>query len=27
VVAQVFVMRTLLSNAPWWTRIANAILK
>jgi hypothetical protein len=27
VVAQVFVMRTLLSQAPWWTRIANAILR
>jgi hypothetical protein len=27
IVAQVFVMRTLLSQAPWWTRIANAILK
>jgi hypothetical protein len=26
-VAQVFVMRTLLSNAPWWTRIADAILR
>jgi hypothetical protein len=27
VVAQVFVMRTLLSLAPWWVRIANAILR
>jgi len=27
VVGQVFVMRTLLSQAPWWTRIANRILR
>jgi hypothetical protein len=27
VVGQVFVMRTLLSGAPWWARIANAILR
>jgi hypothetical protein len=26
-VGQVFVMRTLLSGAGWWTRIANAILR
>lgn len=26
-VGQVFVMRTLLTGAPWWTRIANAILR
>jgi FtsH-binding integral membrane protein len=27
VVGQVSVMRTLLTTAPWWTRIANAILR
>jgi hypothetical protein len=27
VVGQVFVMRTLLSGASWWARIANAILR
>jgi hypothetical protein len=27
VVGQVFVMRTLLSGAPWWARIANVILR
>lgn len=27
IVGQVFVMRTLLSGAPWWARIANAILR
>jgi hypothetical protein len=27
IVGQVFVMRTLLSGAPWWTRIANVILR